>query len=166
MTSKKHPKRLWLVRHAEAVPAEEFDGGDLDRPLTGKGIAFSRRVFRQWATVCPAPDAVISSQATRAVQTAELLVKAFGIRSFKRSDQLNPGCRFAALRRVALDALAQADFVVLVGHEPDFSGAAARFIGAPAETFVLKKSGLIELELNRDKTWRLTLLVSPDVVAG
>ncbi len=156
-------KHLWLVRHGEAEDLASRGGSDLERALTTKGRRVSKRVFERLASVRSVPDVVISSQAFRAKQTAELLVEAFGCDGYEHTTALNPGCRFAALRKVVEQAWKNADVVALVGHEPDFSRAASRWIGAHKNALVLAKSGVIQLELNTDKTVRLVMVLSPAV---
>ena len=115
---KKKPLRIWLIRHARAMEREAYRGRDLDRPLTGKGIERTGRMFKRLAGLRRAPDVVVSSRAARAVQTAELFCKAFSIDGFRRSSRLNPGCRFEDILSV-IDALpAGTRHVALVGHEP------------------------------------------------
>jgi len=161
MKTKTSIKRLWLVRHGEAEDIPTRGGSDLERPLTKKGRRISKRVFAHLAKRLPGPDVIISSQAVRARQTAELFAEAFDVDVILHTEKLNPGCRSSTLQNMVKKAWKKADFVVLVGHEPDYSQAAARWIGAQHDSLVLAKSGVIELELNSDKTVRLTLLMSP-----
>src|SRR5690606_10283573 len=102
-------KRLWLVRHGEAEHLNTRYGTDLERPLTKKGRKVSKRVFERMASVRPAPDVVISSQAVRAKQTAVLFVEAFGLDGYEHTSAINPGCRFTALQKVVEQAWKKSD---------------------------------------------------------
>lgn len=161
-----HPRPiLWLLRHAVAVEADRFDGDDLARPLTPEGRRIARHVFARLAAVCPAPDRVFSSEAVRARQTADLFIRAFGQPGYTVDPALNPGARPRAIRALALAALAGCRHVVLVGHEPDFSRAAARLLEVPDLDLKLEKAGLVELELNARHTFRLRAVIPPDLLA-
>lgn len=59
-------KRLLIMRHAEA----EYGGGDHDRALTERGVAAARAVGSGMAARGIGVDAVLSSTAVRAMQTA------------------------------------------------------------------------------------------------
>lgn len=162
--TKPSTKRLWLVRHGEAKDIPTRGGSDLERALTKKGRRISKHVFAHLASSVPEPDMVISSQAVRARQTAELFAETFGVDVIQHTDELNPGGRFSTLNKLVKKAWKKADFVVLVGHEPDFSRAASRWIGARHDSIVLAKSGVIELEANTDKTVRLVMVLAPKIV--
>jgi phosphohistidine phosphatase len=66
--------------------------------------------------------------------------------------------------------------LLLVGHEPDLGDLAARLIGAPAGSIVLRKAGLALLDLPRGAwdsaqlpglgCWRLRLLLTPQALLG
>src|SRR5579859_1729995 len=113
--------QLWLVRHAVAAGRDEFEGPDAERPLTDKG----RRRFREFcdclADEAPLPAALLSSPLLRAVETAEILAKAAGLKKSEIvfTDLLAPGVDVKALLAFVRDQ--GGDFVGLVGHEPDMS---------------------------------------------
>lgn len=165
MTSiKKAGSVLWLLRHAAAVEADAYDGDDLARPLTPAGRRIARSAFARLAAARPAPDRVIASAAVRARQTADLFVRAFDLPGYQVDHALNPGARRRILRTLALAALAEVRHVVLVGHEPDFTRAAASLLGTPELDLKLEKTGLIELELDARRTFRLLALIPPDLL--
>ena len=62
-------KTLILIRHADAADTPE-GGGDHDRVLTPSGRIQARRL-RQILSEGPAPEVVLCSSATRAVETVE-----------------------------------------------------------------------------------------------
>jgi phosphohistidine phosphatase len=121
--------QLWLVRHAVAAERDEFDGPDAERPLTDKG----RRRFREfcdWLTgETPMPRAILASPLVRAIETADVLAKAAGL---KKSDIIStellaPGVDLKALLGFVREQ--SADFVALVGHEPDMSRCLSEILG-------------------------------------
>ncbi|MFN0055565.1 MAG: phosphohistidine phosphatase SixA [Planctomycetales bacterium] len=121
--------QVWLVRHAIAAEITEFPGPDSERPLTEKG----KKQFRQFGAWLEEqgvrPDAVLTSPLVRAVETAELLRKALGLKktAVTQSPELSPG----VIPQTALQQAQGASLpsIALVGHEPDLSGALSAFIG-------------------------------------
>ena len=67
-------KKLYLVRHAKSS-WEEPGGSDMDRPLLEKGIKRTLKVIRFLNEHNVRIDQMISSPATRAIQTAILVAK-------------------------------------------------------------------------------------------
>lgn len=110
--------QVCLVRHAIAVERGATGVPDDARPLTARG----RKRMEQAAAglaILVRPDLVLSSPLLRAVQTAEILVAAFGLRGFIRSDTLADGDNDRLFTEIAKTA---ARMAVAVGHEPYMSG--------------------------------------------
>ncbi len=111
--------RLYFMRHAHAMNAEDWRGVDAARPLTDKGRKRAEAAAAGLATLRPGVDAIISSPYSRAYETAVIVGRALGL-SVESADGLTPG--FDAPR---LDqALALRPGLVgplFVGHEPDLS---------------------------------------------
>jgi len=157
--------KLWLVRHAEAVEATAFSGGDLERPLTPKGKRMAKRSFARLARIRRGPDLIIHSEAIRAQETARLLASAFRIKTVREEPVLNPGCSFTAIRKVLKSCPPGVHGLALVGHEPDFSRAAAKWTSDGTLHLALKKGGLIEIEIEDKSPPRLLALIPPDLLA-
>src|SRR5262249_22557957 len=121
--------QIWLVRHAVAAERDEFDGPDAERPLTVKGRRRFPDFFDWLSHVAPLPGALFTSPLLRALQTAEILAKATGIRksAIVTTDLLAPGVDVKAL--LAFVREQDANFVALVGHEPDLSQSLSEIIG-------------------------------------
>lgn len=120
---------VWLVRHAIAADRSPHSDADFDRPLTEHGRDVFEDLAEFLAERAKMPERVVSSPLVRAVQTAELLCRAAGL---KRKDSLlddvlAPGINIelllAFLRRQNVERIA------LVGHEPDMSRCTAELIG-------------------------------------
>jgi phosphohistidine phosphatase len=158
--------KVWLIRHAPAVERAAFAGDDLERPLTEAGRREAQRVFARLALLRRGPEVVVSSEAVRAWETARLLCLAYGLRDFQRTAALNPGARFKDLRKVVAGLPKQVGFVALVGHEPDFSEAVARWTSDGALRLDVRKTGLVELEWTPGQPARLVMAVPPDLLAG
>lgn len=120
---------IYLLRHGDA---EEGDGDDAARRLTGKGERQARSAGRAMAALEAKIDACLTSPKVRAAETARLACEPL---------ELEPE-RAAELRGGGFDALALAasrGTILLVGHEPDFSSEVARLTGAKVR---LRKGGL------------------------
>lgn len=114
-------RTLVLMRHAKS----DWDAGygsDHDRPLAERGVRSARLMGRLLNGLDLAPHAIISSTAVRARATAELAAEAGG---WDAPVDLEPGfyggsesdvLRLAAERAPAVERL------MLVGHEPTWSG--------------------------------------------
>ena len=68
---------LWVVRHAAAE--HTFGVSDFDRALRPKGKRQAARMRRWLATQGELASLVVSSAATRAVETAQHVVRGFGL---------------------------------------------------------------------------------------
>lgn len=111
-------KRLTLLRHAKSS-WDETGLDDHDRPLAARGLRDAPRMGKRLAAHGIAPDAIFSSSAVRARQTAELVAPLLGLdRTGIRIEPAiylaSPGELLAVLARID-DAIEE---LVLVGHNP------------------------------------------------
>ena len=121
--------KLYLIRHAEAVP-EEAAGSDHDRWLSRRGRDAARGLARLLREQDVQLDALISSPLPRAMQTAELVAAGLDyLDEIVTVPALAPGCH---PRRVAEQLAALGAAVAVVGHEPGISGLGAFILGRPA----------------------------------
>lgn len=120
---------IYLLRHGDA---EDGNGDDDARRLTTKGKRQARAAGEALAVLGAPIDACLASPKVRAADTARLACAALGLAPEIAED----------LRGGRFDSLALAagrGAVLLVGHEPDFSGEVARLTGANVK---LRKGGL------------------------
>ena len=120
---------IYLLRHGDA---EDGSGDDAARQLTAKGRRQARAAGLALAELGKKVDACLTSPKLRAAETAGLACEPLGLEP-EPCEELRGG---------AFDSLALAagrGDVLLVGHEPDFSGEVARLTGANAK---LRKGGL------------------------
>jgi phosphohistidine phosphatase len=135
---------LVIVRHAIA---EDRDGlhwpDDGERPLTAAGADRFARAARGLARLVPEVEAVLSSPAVRAWQTAELLEREAGWPAPEPCDALAVGRAPEAV----LASLAGHGSAAVVGHEPQLSEfASLLLVGDPdAAAIELKKGGAVVL---------------------
>ncbi len=141
--------RVVLLRHAIAQDREVFarrHKSDDARPLTAKGRRRMAGVARGLRTLIPTLDVVASSPLKRAVETAEILARAYDRNEVERLPALAPGGSPEAVLEW-LRARTDAGCVVLVGHEPDLSELASYLLlEAVAPLFAFKKGGACLLE--------------------
>lgn len=120
---------IYLLRHGDA---EEGNGDDAARRLTPKGERQARAAGKALAAMGAEIGACLTSPKVRAADTARLACEALSLEPETANE----------LRGGPFDSLSLAagrGGVLLVGHEPDFSGEVARLTGAKAK---LRKGGL------------------------
>ena len=110
-------RTLILLRHGKSDWSTNND--DFDRPLKKRGKNASRQVGKWLSANQRVPDFVITSPATRAMQTAEIACEAMGI---NKEDIYSRKHIYLAtteeLLYVLEDCPEQAQCVMLVGHNP------------------------------------------------
>jgi phosphohistidine phosphatase len=141
-------KVIYLLRHGDA---EDGNGDDSARRLTGKGREQAKAAGQALATLKIEIIACLASPKVRAAETARLACEALGIEPEVANE----------LRGGSFDALGLAagrGEVLLVGHEPDFSDEVARLTGARVK---LRKGGLAIV----DGSTLMALLRAPELRA-
>ncbi|HVY25453.1 MAG TPA: histidine phosphatase family protein [Polyangiaceae bacterium] len=110
-------KTLFVLRHGQAIPESQADS-DHARELTPRGVAEARRAAESLVARADAPSLILSSSATRALQTAEACALALAGRAvLKKVDGLylaEPSSYLAALGQLAEPHAS----VMVVGHNP------------------------------------------------
>jgi phosphohistidine phosphatase len=139
-------KTLLILRHAKAEP--DAAGGDKDRALNKRGRGDAEAIGRQVQALVGSPDAIVSSDARRARQTAELAASAAG---FAGAVTLEPDI-YDADPDVLLGVVGrlpdEADSALLVGHNPGCELLAELLAGQDARISPLPTAGLVHLELD------------------
>ena len=153
--------KILFVRHAIAVDPVEFGGQDLDRPLTEEGERKARRLFKALAAFYDAPELIVSSDAKRAQQTADLLAEVFSKARRAHTPEFNPGATYRELMRWLRTQPHEMARVALVGHEPDISRMIAGVIAGGQLNIEIKKGACLEVDCNRIGRGELTLLFPP-----
>ena len=137
-----------FVRHGLAVEREEWDGKDVDRPLTDEGTRRVRQVAAGLRRLAVRPTVIYASPARRAVETAQLLHDILARPSLMEfRDELLPEATPTDLLRLLKRCSAES-CVICVGHEPQLGMAASLLLsGRVSESFPLKKAGACLIEL-------------------
>lgn len=144
--------QLYIVRHAEAEPEKTTDHV---RRLTPKGRRQAARLGRFCSEQELAVGPIFTSPLVRAVQTAELLAEAVGVKVHVRRD-LGAGMAPDRLRSFLREQRA-CESLLVVGHEPDLSEAAADLLGCAPGRLRLKKATLLRLSFPEAKLELATL---------
>jgi phosphohistidine phosphatase len=153
---------LFFLRHGIAADQGPAGTGDAGRPLTKEGAAKMRAEARGLRRLGVRLDALLSSPLVRAHQTAEIVARELGM-ELQLADALAPGCTVVRL----LELLGQhrdAEQVMVVGHEPDFSTMIGDLTGG--SRMLVKKGGLgrVTLETMGQGGGTLTWLLPPGVL--
>jgi phosphohistidine phosphatase len=137
--------RIYFLRHGKAENRAEWAGDDASRPLTAEGEAAMRREAKVLRAMDLALDAIVTSPLARARRTAEIVADGVGLRGhLTEDDRLAPGFDARRLEHVVA-AHPEAESIMVVGHEPDFSATVAELIGGGDVVF--KKGGLARVDV-------------------
>jgi len=139
--------RVLIVRHAHAIVLGD-DGieTDFERPLSELGHEQAKNLATALTERGIIPDVLVASPLVRAIQTAEPLRELLNpeMHEVVISERLSPG----ELRpKKLVEELRETggQLIVIVGHNPDLSHLTAWFLGAPDESFDLKKGAAVML---------------------
>jgi phosphohistidine phosphatase len=155
---------LYIVRHGIAVDALAPSTPDAERPLTPKGERRMRQIARGLSRLELKLERIVTSPATRARQTAEVLAKALGVvDQLEVSNVLQVG---ASARTIARWLRARSkERLMIVGHNPAVSELISVLVlGASQPPFCdLKKGAIAALAppASPDDLYRLHWLAPP-----
>jgi phosphohistidine phosphatase len=146
--------KLCFLRHGEA-DWPNWTKPDDERPLTEGGRKEMKRVAKFLELLKFVPDAILTSPLPRASQTAEIVGKRLGI-ELQTEPALAHGFNIERLRRLL--AKRDAECVMIVGHEPEFSEVIGALTGGKIK---ISKAGVALLEMNRNCTSGTLLWLFP-----
>ena len=148
---------LYFLRHGEA-DWPNWKKPDDERPLTKRGKNEMREVAAFLKRLKARPDVIVTSPLPRASQTAEIAAERLKVKC--REDKLlAPGFGPTELERLLKKYPAES--LMIVGHEPDFTGTISELTGASLK---LPKAGVALVELNRSwRNGRLLWLIPPKI---
>lgn len=152
--------RVLFIRHAKALPREEWLGSDLARPLSEDGIKKAKEFFSKLPKIYTI-DVILSSKAKRAIQTAEILKEFYPTTKYFESAKLNPGATPFEIE-ILIERFHCYESIALIGHEPDFGLAISHLIGCKMMQIKIKKASVICLEGERD--FMLSSLLYPKLL--
>lgn len=132
--------KVYLVRHADAVPASPLLP-DASRHLSAGGRASVRETAGRLKDDGVRPSLILSSPLVRALQTADILAERLEYDGeVAASPLLGPGFDLEKMDEI-LDSCPGEAEVALVGHEPDIGRIVARLLSRPGG-FAMPKGGV------------------------
>jgi phosphohistidine phosphatase len=151
--------KVYFLRHGDA-DWSDWDKPDNERPLNKKGKKEMRQVAKFLSDIGVAPAVILSSPLPRALQTAEIAAEALGLK-VKAESSLAPGFNEQQLITILTNHVGQD--VLVVGHEPDFSGAIEALTGG---TVKMAKAGFARIDMDETgMNGQLVWLIPPKISA-
>jgi phosphohistidine phosphatase len=144
-------KKLIFIRHGRAEdPAHEIS--DFERSLTLKGKAISKLMAGKLSEKVKSPGIIISSPAFRALETAIIFAKVFGIEPEEiiLDSKLYYNMNFNHLREILSHLSDEYQSVAFFGHNPSFTELPDGLCREGCDS--MPKSGIICISFNI-KTW-------------
>jgi phosphohistidine phosphatase len=156
----KKQKVLYIVRHAKS--SWDYENiADVDRPLKVKGIKSAYEIAREVKLKNNLPDIIISSPANRALHTAMIFARVFGLSSDKV--YIDDGFYESSVD-YCLEKIMSTDNAVhtlmIFGHNPDFTELACHFL--KNQLTGLPTTGTVKLTFAAD-SWSK---IDPSTVSG
>ncbi len=113
-------QKLMILRHAKAVPW--YPGvDDFNRPLSDIGTGHAEKVANWMCNGLEAPDSILCSPSQRTRETlSPLLSRNPGLESVTRYEPDFYGASTGALHALLDFEFAEADRILIVGHNPGF----------------------------------------------
>lgn len=109
-------RRLMLLRHAMAEPADGF--ADFDRPLTARGRSAAQAIASWIAQNGMTPDLALISPARRAIETWEIVAASLADSPLVRHDRMLYGASDKILLAAIGKAAERRQNILIVGHNP------------------------------------------------
>jgi phosphohistidine phosphatase len=139
-------KTLIILRHGKAV--DVLISGDKKRELTERGLRDAEAMGRLIGSEVGVPDLIVSSDAKRARQTAEIAGKAAGYEGEVAYEPAIYDASVDMLMGVVRSLPDSADYVILVGHNPGFQSLSADLAADGAEPPRLPTSAFAHLQFD------------------
>jgi phosphohistidine phosphatase len=136
--------RVYFLRHGDA-DWPDWDGPDDERPLNPRGTKEMRRVAKFLSALDVTLDEILTSPLPRAYQTADIVAKRFEL-PVREEKTLAGGFDVPDLKDLVRKY--RVDNLMVVGHEPNFTGVIAKLTGADCK---LSKGGLALVDLDDEK---------------
>jgi phosphohistidine phosphatase len=137
-------KQLLVLRHGKSSWADQYSD-DWERPLTDRGVRDAARVGGFLKRQSLLPDAIITSDAVRAFATAQGAAEAAGFSGkVLRASQLYHATPDAAIEVIRATAPADAERIMIVGHNPGLEELVMQLTGARVG---LSTATLVHIEL-------------------
>lgn len=163
-------KTLLILRHAKTQP--DAPAGDHARELTERGLRNAAAMGEYIKILTGTPDAIITSDATRARQTAQIVAEAVGFQAPLTVEPRIYGADLNILLALVRSILDEVDTAIIVGHNPGFEELAEALAGDHDEGVRLPTAGLAAVAFDverwdaaRKGTGRLREVATPRTIA-
>ncbi len=164
-------KNLMILRHAKTEA--DAPNGDHARKLTGRGRRDAITIGNYISSSVGVPDAIVTSNASRALETSELVAAGCKFAGELTVEPVIYGASAETLADVVRQLPDAAACVVFVGHNPGMRDVVALLVGPHAAIDHLPTAGLVQLEHNSDRwaeitpgSWHVRGITSPTMLAG
>lgn len=140
--------QIYFIRHAHALSRNEWEDYDIFRPLSEKGVERAEKAFSRFCELFKKPDVIITSEASRALKTAEIMSKHTGSGILKEP-LLNPGAEILDYESVIKTYDTDPEqTIALIGHEPDLSKFISFYISEGELYLIMKKGSICYVDNN------------------
>lgn len=137
---------IYLIRHGDAEKSSAKIK-DSERQLTLEGNQKIKSAAEEWKLLVPQFTHILSSPYLRALQTAEIIRKAYNFPDSIITDKrLSPGNHTEELIDLTNQYLGHE--MAFVGHEPDFSGHVSRLISSASAKIDFKKGMIAKISFS------------------
>lgn len=140
-------KTLFVLRHAKSSWDDPLLA-DFERPLNERGLRAAPFMGKYLKKQTLSPSLIISSPATRARQTAELVSEAGEFAGDLTFDGRIYEASTGELRQVISEVRDDFDSVMIVGHNPAMEGI-VRYFGGKSEAMPTAAIAVIDLDVKR-----------------
>jgi phosphohistidine phosphatase len=158
---------IYILRHGLAVELDDPDcRRDAERQLTGEGKRKLEHVADALQAMEISFDLILTSPYKRALQTAEIIAEAFGLKKkIQCTGCLEPGASPRELIEFINGLKSSPENLLLVGHEPDLSRLTSLLVGGDFNVAItLKKGGFVRVkceQLEHGQCGSLEWLLTP-----
>ena len=142
-------KTLLILRHAKTQ--SDAPAGDHGRELTERGHRDAAAMGAHIQKLIGNPDAIITSDATRARQTAEIVASAVAFTAPLTVEPRIYAADLDTLLAVVRRIPDKVQTAIIVGHNPGFEELATALAGTPEQGVRLSTSGLALLEFDVER---------------
>ncbi len=131
-------RKLYLLRHAKAVPAESTVD-DFDRRLAKRGLAAAPRMGCEMCRLSANPDLVLCSAAARAVETWNMLCTELSCTPHVETLHALYMADAANIMECVRQVGAEAEELLVIGHNPGLERFAAQLASTKSRPAAVKR---------------------------
>ena len=141
-------RKLYIIRHGKS--SWDHEGlEDIERPLANRGIRNAGEMAERLLEKNLVPDLILSSPASRALNTALIMSRTWGIRA--ENLQIRDDLYMAYLSeidQVIAGVSAEIKNLAIFGHNPSFTAYANKFLELPLDN--LPTAGIVIVTLDSE----------------